>query len=167
VTGHPRTAGAGQVPEIPTSFAGANRIRFEGLRFPALSALARSPVVCTFDTTRLGPCGKVGVGGCARDTDARKKVSMGTIVWRIIGTGGPILAGVVASKIVTTVWTKAGRDATIDPRDPRTPVGEALAFAAFMGVAVGLARVMATRKAAEYYERSAGHLPKPMQHGEV
>ncbi len=90
---------------------------------------------------------------------------MGGVVWKVLGTGGAVAAGIAANKIVTTIWTKAGRDADIDPRDPRTPVGEALVFAAVMGLAVGLARVLATRKAAEYYERSAGHLPKDLEAG--
>jgi hypothetical protein len=36
-----------------------------------------------------------------------------------------------------------------------------------MGLAVGAARVIATRKAAQYYAKSAGHLPKPMLKGEA
>lgn len=90
---------------------------------------------------------------------------MGTLVWRVLGTGSAILAGVIANRVVIMAWKKAGRDATLDPRDPRTPVGDAVAFAALTGLAVGAARVIATRKAAEYYARSAGHLPKPMREG--
>lgn len=92
---------------------------------------------------------------------------MGTLVWRVLGTGSAILAGVVANKIVTTVWKKAGRDEILDPRDPRTPTRDAIIFAALTGLAVGAARVAATRKAAEYYAKSSGHLPPPMQHGEA
>ena len=43
------------------------------------------------------------------------------MVWRVLGTGSAVLAGVVANKLVTTVWKKAGRDNVVDPRDPRTP----------------------------------------------
>ncbi|TQJ48696.1 DUF4235 domain-containing protein [Phycicoccus sp. SLBN-51] len=92
---------------------------------------------------------------------------MGTFVWRIIGTGSALLAGVAANKVVEAVWKKAGRDAVIDPRDPRTPWRDAVAFAALTGLAVGAARVVVTRKAAEYYEKSAGHLPPPMQEGDA
>ena len=35
---------------------------------------------------------------------------MGTFVWRIIGTGSALLAGVAANKVVEAVWKKAGRD---------------------------------------------------------
>lgn len=92
---------------------------------------------------------------------------MGTLVWRVLGTGSAILAGILANRIVIAVWKKAGRDATLDPRDPRTPVVDAVAFAALTGLAVGAARVIATRKAAEYYAKSAGHLPKPMREGDA
>ena len=92
---------------------------------------------------------------------------MGAMVWRVLGTGSAVLAGVVANKLVTTVWKKAGRDAVLDPRDPRTPWKDAVAFAALTGLAAGAARVIVTRKAAQYYQKSAGHLPKAMQHGDA
>ena len=90
---------------------------------------------------------------------------MGTLVWRVMGTGSAILAGVIANKIVRQIWMTAGRDEVLDPRDPRTPWKDAVAFAALTGLAVGAARTVVTRKAARYYEKSSGHLPKPMQHG--
>jgi hypothetical protein len=40
---------------------------------------------------------------------------------------------------------------------------EALAFAMFSGAVVGLARLLTTKKAADFYNRSAGHLPKDLQ----
>ncbi|HVK25867.1 MAG TPA: DUF4235 domain-containing protein, partial [Actinokineospora sp.] len=61
----------------------------------------------------------------------------------------------------------SGRDEIHDPRDPRTPAKEAVLFAALTGLAVGAARVVVTRKAAAYYAKSTGHLPKPMQEGEA
>jgi Protein of unknown function (DUF4235) len=92
---------------------------------------------------------------------------MGAMVWRVLGTGSAVLAGVVANKIVIAVWKKAGRQEVLDPRDPRVPWKDALAFAALTGLATGAARVAATRKAAAYYEKSAGHLPKAMQHSDA
>jgi hypothetical protein len=92
---------------------------------------------------------------------------MGTMVWRVMGTGSAILAGVVANKVVQQIWKHAGRDEILDPRDPRTPWRDAVLFAALTGLAVGAARVVVTRKAAQYYAKSTGHLPPPMQHGEA
>ena len=92
---------------------------------------------------------------------------MGPLVWRVLGTGSAIMAGVVANKLVTTIWKKAGRDAVHDPRDPRTPWREAVVFAALTGLAAGAARTVVTRKAAQYYAKSTGHLPKAMQKGDA
>jgi hypothetical protein len=92
---------------------------------------------------------------------------MGPIVWRVIGSGSAVLAGIVANKLVVTLWKKAGRGERIDPRDPRVPWTDAVAFAALTGLAVGAARVIATRKAAQFYEKSSGHLPKAVEHGDV
>ena len=92
---------------------------------------------------------------------------MGALVWRVLGTGSAILAGIVANKLVQTIWKKAGRDEVLDPRDPRTPARDAILFAALTGLAVGAARTLATRKAAAYYAKSAGHLPKQMQEGDA
>ncbi|QGN58725.1 DUF4235 domain-containing protein [Nostocoides sp. HKS02] len=92
---------------------------------------------------------------------------MGALVWRVMGTGSAVLAGIIANKVVTQIWKKAGRDAVVDPRDPRTPWLDAVLFAALTGLAVGAARTITTRKAAEYYQKSAGHLPKAMQQGDA
>jgi len=92
---------------------------------------------------------------------------MGSFVWRVLGTGSAVLAGILANKLVTTLWKKAGRDEVLDPRDPRTPARDAVLFAALTGLAVGAARTLATRKAAAYYEQSAGHLPKAMEKGDA
>jgi hypothetical protein len=92
---------------------------------------------------------------------------MGPLVWRVLGTGSAVLAGVIANRLVIAIWKKAGRDEVVDPRDPRTPAMDAILFAALTGLAVGAARTLATRKAAQYYQRSAGHLPKAMQQGDA
>ncbi|HBO54329.1 MAG TPA: DUF4235 domain-containing protein [Janibacter terrae] len=88
---------------------------------------------------------------------------MGNMVWKILGTGSAILAGMVANKIVQVIWSRAGRDESIDPNNPENPIGEAIAFAALAGLAMGLARTMATRQAAHFYKKSAGHLPDAMR----
>ncbi len=84
------------------------------------------------------------------------------MVWRVLGTGAAVVAGIVANKSVTTIWQKAGKGESVDPENPYTPLGEALALAVLSAAAAALARTMFTRKAAQYYEQSAGHLPRPM-----
>lgn len=88
---------------------------------------------------------------------------MGPLAWKIVGTGSAVLAGIVANKVVTEAWRRTGRDVEIDPNNPDVPVKEAIAFAALMGVAMGVARVFAMRQAATYYRKASGHLPKDLQ----
>ncbi|HEX5521899.1 MAG TPA: DUF4235 domain-containing protein, partial [Pedococcus sp.] len=83
---------------------------------------------------------------------------METMVWRVLGTGSAVVAGILANKVVTELWKHSGRDEILDPRDPRTPAREAIIFAALTGLAVGAARVVVTRKAASYFAKSTGHL---------
>lgn len=84
---------------------------------------------------------------------------MGSAVWKILGTGSAIVAGIAATKVADQIWQKAGQDKAFDPKDPDSPFVTALAYAALTGLAAGVARTMATRKAAQYYARSAGHKP--------
>lgn len=90
---------------------------------------------------------------------------MGPLVWRVLGTGAAAVATAVATKIVSKGWeVAAGKPAPDDPAHP-DEVGwqEALLFAAVSGLVVSAARVAATRKAAQYYAKSAGHLPAAMR----
>ncbi|MBM6401834.1 DUF4235 domain-containing protein [Phycicoccus sonneratiae] len=87
---------------------------------------------------------------------------MGKLAWKILGTGGPIIAGIVATKLVDTIWAKAGQD-QINPKNPDAPVVKAVAYAVALGVAVGAARTLAERQAASYYRKSSGHLPKDIK----
>jgi hypothetical protein len=59
---------------------------------------------------------------------------------------------------VNVVWAKAGQD-DINPKNPHAPLPDAVLYAAVTGLAVGIARTFIQRKAAAYYEKSAGHLP--------
>ena len=88
---------------------------------------------------------------------------MGNAVWKILGTGSAILAGLLASKLITLIWAQSGRDTDFDPRDPDTPLAEALTYTALVGLTVALARTFATRKAAQVYQRSSGHLPRELR----
>lgn len=88
---------------------------------------------------------------------------MGNMIWKVLGTGSAIIAGIVANKVISVAWSRMGKGETIDPNNPENPVGEAIAFAALAGLAMGLARTMATRQAASFYKKSAGHLPEAMQ----
>ena len=74
-------------------------------------------------------------------------MAMGKVAWKIMGTGGAILAGVIATKVIDAIWAKTG--VTRSTRRTRNaPLAKAVAYAAITGLAVGAAKTIATRKAA-------------------
>lgn len=89
---------------------------------------------------------------------------MGPLVWKVVGTGSAIMAGIAAKKVITTAWTKGtGHAPPANPESPDTTWQEALAWALASGAVIGVARMLAARKAANFYKRSTGHLPKGLQ----
>ena len=89
---------------------------------------------------------------------------MGSLAWRIIGTGSAVLAAAAAQKGLSAVWKLAtGDDPPTIPEDPETSWADAIAWAVVSGAVIGLARLVATRRAAHYYMRSTGELPKALQ----
>ena len=86
---------------------------------------------------------------------------MGEAVWKVMGVGALIGAGILAKKLATASWKLGtGHEPPVNPEDPEVTWKEAIGWAVVSGAIVGVARLMATRKAAAYYRKSAGHLPK-------
>jgi hypothetical protein len=84
--------------------------------------------------------------------------------WRIVGRICAVLAGIAARKALMAGWRRAsGHNPPANPAVPGTSWPEAIAFAVASGAAIGLARMLATRKAAGYYRKSTGHLPRGME----
>lgn len=91
-------------------------------------------------------------------------MASGSKVWSAYALGATVVAGIVARKALTTSWKVAtGKEPPQNPADPDVSMGEAVAWAAASGVAIGLARMLASRKAANYYRKSTGHLPPNLQ----
>ena len=90
---------------------------------------------------------------------------MGSMVWKVLGTGSAVIAAAVAQKLVSKGWEiSTGKPAPDDPTHPEdTSWQEAVLFAAITGLVVSAARVAAQRKAEQYYAQSAGHLPAALQ----
>ncbi len=90
---------------------------------------------------------------------------MGSLAWKVLGTGAAVLAGAVANQVVSKGWQLAsGKPPPNDPSHPdEAGWKEALLFAAITGFVVQGARVAAQRKAAQYYQHSSGQLPKALQ----
>lgn len=81
-------------------------------------------------------------------------------VWSVFSLAAAVLAATAARKTLTTSWRAAtGKQPPANPADPDVNLWEAVLWAAVSGTAVGVARMLASRKAADYYARSTGHLP--------
>jgi hypothetical protein len=89
-------------------------------------------------------------------------------MWSVMGLAATLGATVAARKAMTTSWKMAtGKKPPTNPEHPDVSMGEAVAWAAVSGLAVGLARMFASRRAAAYYRKSTGHLPPNLEDVEV
>jgi hypothetical protein len=90
--------------------------------------------------------------------------SGGSKIWSVFSLVSALAAAVLAKKTVDKTWTIAtGRRPPENPADPDVQIWEAVMWAGLSGTAVGLARMLAQRRAASYYTRSTGHLPPDLQ----
>ena len=81
-------------------------------------------------------------------------------VWSVFSLVSALGGAAVAKKGLDRVWRIAtGRKPPENPADPDIELREAIAWAVASGTAIGLARMLAQRRAASYYARSTGHLP--------
>ncbi|MDY7105676.1 MAG: DUF4235 domain-containing protein [Actinomycetota bacterium] len=69
-------------------------------------------------------------------------------------------AAIIARKILTSIWNgMRADDAPEDPTDLRTPLVDALIWAAAAGLGSGVARLLAARTVAKAWTRTTGDLP--------
>jgi len=91
-------------------------------------------------------------------------MASGSKAWSIFSLAAALGAAAVAKKGLTGTWrATTGKNPPANPADPDVDVWEAVAWAAVSGTLIGIARMLATRKAAHYYARSTGHLPPGLQ----
>jgi hypothetical protein len=88
---------------------------------------------------------------------------MKSVLWKVLAALSAVAAAQAANKTMTVIWRGAtGEDPPTVPEDPETNWTEALAWAALSGAVMGVARMLATRQAAQYYVKSTGSLPKAL-----
>lgn len=88
----------------------------------------------------------------------------GSKVWTAFSVASALAAAAVAKKAIDKTWTVAtGKNPPENPADPDVEIWEAVTWAVVSGMAVGLARMLAQRRATSYYVRSTGHLPGQLQ----
>ena len=91
-------------------------------------------------------------------------MASGSKVWSVMALASTVGAGIAARKAMTTSWKVAtGKEPPQNPADPDVSIGEALAWAMVSGLTIGVARMLASRQAANYYRKSTGHLPPNLQ----
>src|SRR6476620_2322183 len=88
----------------------------------------------------------------------------GSKVWTVFSLVAALAAAAIAKKTLNSSWRAAtGKNPPENPADPDVDVWEAVMWAAVSGTVIGLARMLATRRAAKYYAKSTGHLPPGLQ----
>ena len=81
-------------------------------------------------------------------------------VWSVFSLVAAVGAAAVAKKTLDKTWRAAtGKNPPANPADPDVDLWEAITWAAVSGTFVAIARMLASRKAADYYTKSTGHLP--------
>lgn len=81
-------------------------------------------------------------------------------VWAVFSLVAALMAATVARKGLNASWKAAtGKEPPANPADPDVDMTEALLWAAVSGTLVAVARMLAARRAADYYVRSTGKLP--------
>ena len=90
--------------------------------------------------------------------------SGGSKLWTVFSLVSALAAATVAKKAIDTGWRAAtGKHPPENPADPDVGMGEAVTWAVVSGTFVALARMLAQRRAADYYRRSAGRLPPQLE----
>jgi len=94
---------------------------------------------------------------------AKKEQKKGKAIWKMMNTGTAIAAGLVTAKALDATWrTATGHKPPNKPEHPDVGGREAIAWAAVSGMAVGVMKTFASRRAATYWVKSTGRLPPGM-----
>ena len=100
------------------------------------------------------------------DTSEKKKAKSkpkGKRAWKVLGSTSALVAGLAMTRALDATWrTATGRKPPTKPESPEIAGREALLWAGLSGMAIGVAKTYATRKAAHYWVRSTGDLPPGM-----
>jgi hypothetical protein len=86
-------------------------------------------------------------------------------VWGIFSLVAALVAATAARRALSASWKAAtGKAPPANPASPDVAMREAVTWAVASGTTVAVARVLATRRAAQYYARSTGHQPPGVAH---
>ncbi len=86
------------------------------------------------------------------------------MIWKLFGGLSAVFAGIASRKLLVSTFSKTtGKNPPANPEAPGTNWTQAIGWALLSGATMGLARMLATRKAADFYRKATGHLPKNME----
>ena len=89
---------------------------------------------------------------------------MGNVAWKLLSMVVTIAATKAAKSATDGTWKAAmGKPAPKNQHDPSASNKQAALYAIASTAAIAGAKVLATRKAADYYTKSAGHPPEALQ----
>lgn len=93
-----------------------------------------------------------------------KAKARGKSAWKMFGSGSAVIGGIAMARALDATWrTATGRKPPTKPENIEIADREALLWAALSGMAIGVAKTYATRRAAAYWLRSTGELPPGMR----
>ena len=85
-------------------------------------------------------------------------------LWRLTGLATGALAAALARKALDRLWQSVrGAEPPRNPASRETTWGEAIAWAAASGVAMGVARLVTARGAAAGWQAATGALPPDLE----
>lgn len=123
------------------------------------STLARSDNVGSSTSTEASRRAKRKALAAAEREQSRHRG-----LWKVLATGSAVVAGILTARLLDATWkTATGHKAPNKPEHPDLDAREAIAWAAVSGMAIGIAKVFAARKAANYWVKSTGRLPPGME----
>ena len=83
---------------------------------------------------------------------------------KLIGIGTGIAVRKITDKVLSGAWRRTRhQEPPADPASPGTPWAEAISWAAASGVAMGVARLLATRGAATAKMKVTGKAPEGLE----
>lgn len=99
----------------------------------------------------------------AKAPDHRPRTPVGGLAWKLLSTGATVMAAKTANAVATKGWSAVtGRPVPLKTSWDKGSSRDVVAYSALSAALLTGLKVAAERGAAEYYRKSAGHLPQAL-----
>jgi len=103
---------------------------------------------------------KTKPGATASEGKTTKPKKQSKRLWKMYGKSASVVAAIASTQVINLTWQAAlRRKPPASPENPEVTMREAVAWAVVSGSVAQLARIVATRRAVDYWLRSTGQLP--------